>query len=166
MIPRGALQSWSRLNLPPLPRRLGGGEERGGERFVEGKVVFHPVPVAGERLGPVTAVHGAVQLLVGLEQRRGHRQRVVEIGQHLSRVFGPRVPHRLRRGLRESGRSIPKGLGRSARGWTAMGCGEGGPTPGNCARWGINPERVASNGRLGAQHGGLGGSQQQRIQPN
>jgi hypothetical protein len=32
----------------------------GGELFVEGKEVFRAVPVAGEWLGPVTAVCGAV----------------------------------------------------------------------------------------------------------
>jgi hypothetical protein len=47
--------------------RFGGGDQRGGERFIAGKELFHPVPVAGERLGPVTAVHGAVQALVRLE---------------------------------------------------------------------------------------------------
>ena len=53
-----------------FPRRFRGGDERGGELFVKGEEVFHPVPVAGERLGPVTAVHRAVQFLVRLEQRR------------------------------------------------------------------------------------------------
>lgn len=38
---------------------LGGGDQRGGELLVAGKAVSHPVPVAGERLGPVTAAHGA-----------------------------------------------------------------------------------------------------------
>ena len=56
------------LLLPPLPRRFGGGDERGGELLVEGEAVFHPAPVAGEELGPVTAVHRPVQLLVRLEQ--------------------------------------------------------------------------------------------------
>ena len=60
---------------------LGDGDQRGGELLVEGEEVFHAVPVAGERLGPVTAVHRTVQLLMRLEQRRGHRQRVIQIGQ-------------------------------------------------------------------------------------
>ena len=68
LIPRKALRLRSCLLLPPPLGRFGGGDERGGERFVEGKEVFHSVPVAGERLGPVTAVHHAVQVLVRLEQ--------------------------------------------------------------------------------------------------
>jgi hypothetical protein len=39
--------------------RLGRRDERGGELLVEGKEVFLPVPVAGERLEAVTAFHGA-----------------------------------------------------------------------------------------------------------
>ena len=85
------------LDLSPFPGRLGGGDERGGELLVEGEEVFDAVPVAGERLGPVTAVHRAVQLLVRLEQRRGHRQRAIQISQHRGRVLRPRVQHRLRR---------------------------------------------------------------------
>jgi hypothetical protein len=54
----------------PLPGWLGGGDERGGELLVESEEVFEGMPVAGERLGPVTAVHCAVQLRVRLEQRR------------------------------------------------------------------------------------------------
>ena len=38
---------------------LGGGDKRGGELLVEGEEVFDAVAVAGEGLGPVTAVHGA-----------------------------------------------------------------------------------------------------------
>jgi hypothetical protein len=33
-----------------------------------------------------------------LEQRRGHRQRVIQISQRRGRVLRPRVQHRLRRG--------------------------------------------------------------------
>jgi hypothetical protein len=51
------------LDFGALAARFGGGDERGGELFVEGKEVFHPVPVAGERLGTVTAVRRPVQLL-------------------------------------------------------------------------------------------------------
>src|ERR1017187_7341924 len=59
------------------PLRLPGSrsDERGGELLVQGGEVFDAVPVVGERLGPVTAVHRTVQLLMRLEQRRGHRQR-------------------------------------------------------------------------------------------
>ena len=46
------------LGFSPLALWFGGGDQRGGELFVEGKQVFHPVPVAGEGLGPVTAVPG------------------------------------------------------------------------------------------------------------
>jgi hypothetical protein len=42
--------------------------------LVEGEEVFDAVPVAGERLGPATAVHRPVQLLMRLEQRRRRRQ--------------------------------------------------------------------------------------------
>ena len=45
----------------PLPDRLGAGDQGGGELLVAGEWVFDAVPVAGERLGPVTAVHRAVQ---------------------------------------------------------------------------------------------------------
>ena len=38
------------LRPPPLPGQFGGGDEGGGELFVEDREVFHPVPVAGERL--------------------------------------------------------------------------------------------------------------------
>ena len=55
---------------PPLPGRFGGGDERGGELFVEGKEVFHPVPVAGERLKPLTAIHRVVQVPVRLPLSR------------------------------------------------------------------------------------------------
>ena len=47
--------------------RLGRRDERDGELLAEGKGIFHPAPVAGERLGPVAAVHGAAQVLVRLE---------------------------------------------------------------------------------------------------
>src|ERR1035437_7605457 len=53
------------------PLRLPGSrsDQRGGELLVEGEEVFDAVPVAGERLGPVTAVHRAVQLLMRLAPR-------------------------------------------------------------------------------------------------
>ena len=57
------------MHPPRLPGRLGGGDHGGGELLVEGEEVFDAVPVAGERLGPVTAVHRPVQLLKRLEQR-------------------------------------------------------------------------------------------------
>ena len=85
--------------LPPPPLRLRRGDQRGGELLVEGEEVFDAVPVAGERLGPVTAVHRAVQLLVRLEQRRGHRQWIVKIGQR----------GRMRAGL-EPGAGVEHGL--------------------------------------------------------
>ena len=47
------------MHLPPSAGRLGGGDQRGGELFVKGAEVFDAVTVAGERLGPVTAVHRA-----------------------------------------------------------------------------------------------------------
>jgi hypothetical protein len=52
--------------LHPLPTAggLGGGNKRGSELFVEGEEVFDAVPVAGERLGPVTAVYHLVQVLI------------------------------------------------------------------------------------------------------
>lgn len=40
----------------------------GGELLVEGEEVFHELPVGEERLLAVAAVHGAVELLVGLRQ--------------------------------------------------------------------------------------------------
>jgi hypothetical protein len=60
------------INTLAFAGRLGGGDQGGGEWLVEGKEVLDAVPVAGERLGPVAAVHRAVQLLMRLEQRRGH----------------------------------------------------------------------------------------------
>ena len=95
----GMRQLGSSRTPPPHLPRFGGGDERGGELFVEGEEVFHPVPVAGERLWPVTAVHRPVQVLVRLEPRRGHRQRVIQIGQRRGRVLGPRIQHRRRRRL-------------------------------------------------------------------
>jgi len=56
-----------RWHPPRLPGRLGGGDQGGGELLVEGEEVFNAVPVAAERLGPVTAVNLAVQLLMRLE---------------------------------------------------------------------------------------------------
>ena len=53
---------------------LGGGDQRGGELFVGGKEVFHPVPVAGEWLRPLTVVHRAAQVRVRLEQRGGEER--------------------------------------------------------------------------------------------
>ena len=85
------LSSWL-LRLPGS-----GGDKRGGELFVEGEEVFATVPVAGERLGPVTAVHRPVQLLMCLEQRRGHRQRVIQICQRRGWILRLRVQHRLSR---------------------------------------------------------------------
>jgi hypothetical protein len=57
------------MRFPPFAGGLGGGDQGGGELLVEGEEVFDPVPVAGERLGPVTAVHRAVQLFMRLERR-------------------------------------------------------------------------------------------------
>ena len=47
----------SRVYPPPPPTRLGRGYKRGAQLFVKGEQVFDAVPFAGERLGPVTAVH-------------------------------------------------------------------------------------------------------------
>ena len=58
------------MQLPRFAGRLGGGDERGGDLLVEGEGVFWGVPVAGERLGPVTAVHRAVRLLIRREGER------------------------------------------------------------------------------------------------
>jgi hypothetical protein len=63
--------------------------------------VFDAVPVAGERLGPVTAVHRAGQLLMRLEQRRGHRRRIDE-------EAGGEFEH-LTAGTWNNGLSIPAG---------------------------------------------------------
>jgi hypothetical protein len=68
---RVAWRGGSRLGPSSLPGRLGGGDQRGGELSAEGKEVFDAVPVARERLGPVTAVHRPVRALVRLEQQRG-----------------------------------------------------------------------------------------------
>lgn len=60
--------------------------QRGGELFVEGEEVFD----AG-RWGTVRAGNSA--------PRRGHRQRVGQIGQRRGRLLRPHVQHRLRRGF-------------------------------------------------------------------
>jgi hypothetical protein len=80
------------LHPPPFAGRLGGGDERCAELLAEGEDVFDAVPVAGERLGPVTAAHRAVQLLMRLEQRRGHRQRIIQILQRRGWELRPARP--------------------------------------------------------------------------
>ena len=48
--------------------------------------VFDAVAVAGELVGPVTAIHGAVEFSMHFQQRSRHHQRVVDIGQGRTRV--------------------------------------------------------------------------------
>lgn len=45
--------------------------------------------------GLVGLVHGGVELLVGLEQGRGHGERVVQVGQAAAGKLGAGVEHRL-----------------------------------------------------------------------
>ena len=59
----------------------GGGEERGGEFFVEGEEEFDALAVGGKGFRAVAAIHGTIQFGVGLDQGGRHRQWVVEIGQ-------------------------------------------------------------------------------------
>ena len=75
----------------PLPSRFGGGDQRGGELFVEGKEVFHPVPVVGERLRPLTAVPRAVQLLVRCSLCRASSHLGTSEGKLLSGVTWRRI---------------------------------------------------------------------------
>ena len=56
--------------------------------FVAGEEEFDAFAVAGEGGGAVAFLDGAVEGLVGFEQRGGHRERVVEIGEAGARCIG------------------------------------------------------------------------------
>src|ERR1039458_1789278 len=91
----------------PLAGGLGGGDQRGGELLVKGEEVFDAAPVPGERLGPVTAVHRAVEYRAraahnacaadstAAPERAGHARSVLrEAVEHVCgwRRDGPAVP--------------------------------------------------------------------------
>ena len=72
-----------------------GGEERGGELFVEAEEVFDAFAVGVEGLGAVAFLDGAIEFGVGLGEKHGHGERVVKIGQ---RRKAARRPVRFARG--------------------------------------------------------------------
>ncbi len=58
--------------------------------------MFDALAVVVKRLRAVAAVHGAVELRVGLDQLGRHGERVVKVGQRRVGEFLARVQHRLR----------------------------------------------------------------------
>lgn len=61
--------------------RFGGSDEGGGQLFVKDEEEFHPLAFAGERVGAITLVHGAIQFLVRFLERGRRGERIVEIGE-------------------------------------------------------------------------------------
>src|ERR1035441_4732084 len=65
----------------PWPFWLGPGQQRGGQLLVKAEKVLHPLALAGEGLGAVAQIHRPIQLRMGFDQRRRHRERVIQIRQ-------------------------------------------------------------------------------------
>jgi hypothetical protein len=65
----------------PWPFGLGGRQRRGGQLLVKAKKVFHALALASEGLRAVAQIHRPVQFRMGFDQRRGHRERVIQIRQ-------------------------------------------------------------------------------------
>jgi hypothetical protein len=58
--------------------------QRRGELLIKGEKIFNAMAVAGERFSPVTAVHGAVQFGMRLDQFGRHGHGIVKIDQQLA----------------------------------------------------------------------------------
>ena len=71
-------------------------EKRGSEFFVEGEEVLDALAVAFKGLRAVRTVNGAVEVGMGFDQRRRHRQRVVKVSERRVGGFFARVQDRLR----------------------------------------------------------------------
>jgi len=56
-------------------------QQRGGQLLVQAEKVLHPLPLAGEGLEAVAQIHRPVQFRMGFDQRRRHRERVIQIRQ-------------------------------------------------------------------------------------
>src|ERR1017187_7981607 len=56
-------------------------QQRRRQLLVKAEKVLHPLPLAGEGLGAVAQIHRPLQFRVGFDQRRGHRERVIQIRQ-------------------------------------------------------------------------------------
>jgi len=83
------------------------GKEGGGELFVEGEEVFDAGLIVGEGLGPIAAVYGAVELLVGAKESGRHEERVIEGGEGGVGELGAGVDN----GLGELFDSVALGVG-------------------------------------------------------
>lgn len=75
---------------------FGGGEERGGELFVEGEEVFDALTVVVEGLRTIAEFDGAVEFGVGFDERGRHGKRIVEVGESGIREFFAGVEDGLR----------------------------------------------------------------------
>ena len=67
--------------------------------FVEFEEEYHTAGFGGEGLGAVGEVDGPVEVVVGLDERGRHCQRVVEIGERTIWKFAPRIQNSLGGGL-------------------------------------------------------------------
>src|ERR1035441_1873968 len=65
----------------PWPFRRGGGQQWSRQLLVEAEKVFHALALAGERLGTVAGIHRPVQFRMSSDQRRRHRERVIQTRQ-------------------------------------------------------------------------------------
>ena len=98
---------------------LGGGEEGGGEFFVEGEEVFDALAVVVERLGTVAEVNGAVEGSVGFDERGRHGQRIVKVGERRVGELLARVQHGLRGGFDGGALLVARRFGpREIREWS------------------------------------------------
>ena len=70
--------------------------QQAGELLVALEQEFHALRVAGEGGFAVAGVHGAVERLMGFDQRGRHRERVVEVGQRALRKLRAGIQHGLR----------------------------------------------------------------------
>ena len=70
------INSFSISALPSSCRR-----QQAGELLVALEQKLHALRVAGERGLAVAGIHGAVEGLMGFDQRGRHRERVVEVGE-------------------------------------------------------------------------------------
>jgi hypothetical protein len=64
--------------------------------FIQIEKILNTLGFIGERLGAVAMVYGFIEFLVGLYQRRGHGQRIVQIGETAAGKLLPGIQHLLR----------------------------------------------------------------------